>query len=124
MRIIEKHTVAKVAYTMALCSLLVSCTNEETNTAKSDSITSGIKSQNVQLDEAKQLSKSIIDYVEQADMNEITIKTLSRKADPLQLKLDSVRKKLNPAQVKELDAYRNQLLDEMAARRLARQNKS
>jgi hypothetical protein len=103
-------------------AILCSCNPPMDKTNNSvDTTQSIIPSKPSKLSEAKEIAKTILTYVEQADMKKITKKQLDKKAAPLQKHLDSLRFELTPDELKELDDYRTQLVIEMADRKVARE---
>jgi hypothetical protein len=103
--------------------ILISCnniSNSPSNTSSAD--TSVAKTQIVisRLTEAKSVAKTIFEYLEQADLNQITKEQLDIKAKPLQSHLDSLRLVLTTNEIKELDAYRAQLLNDLVDRKVIR----
>lgn len=106
--------------------LLTSCNNPSDTKQSTNTVDTSVTKTDIvksKLDEAKETAKTIFEYVEQADTKKITKKQLDIKAKPLQRHLDSLRLLLTADEVKELDAYRTQLVSEMVDRKVIRDRK-
>ena len=107
--------------------IFTSCNNSSSKNQKNKSSTetSTVKTDIVEskLYEAKKVAKTILNYVEQTETKQITREQLDIKAKPLQSHLDSLRLVLTAAEIKELDAYRTRLVNEMIDRKIIRENK-
>ena len=114
------------AYTGFAFILLTSCNNPTYTKNKNNTAdTSKVKTEIVKskLDEAKETAKTIFELVEQVETKKITKRQLDLKAKPLQSHLDSLRIVLTADEIKELDAYRTQLVSEMVDRKVIRDRK-
>lgn len=101
---------------------LTSCNNQtDTNSKKSQY--QDIKNSKSKLDEAKETAKTIFEFVEQVETNKITKEQLDLKAEPLQIHLDSLRLVLTSEEIKELDSFRTQLVNDMVDRKIIRDRK-
>lgn len=116
-----KNTISIIAALTISIFIFTNCDNnskKQPNKNPTDNII--VKSK---LDEAKEIAKTILDYVEQADSKQITKEELDKKAMPLQKQLDSLRLILTTNEIKELDSYRTQLFNELIDRKVIRDRK-
>lgn len=99
--------------TLILCLFIIACQQPKTIPPPEPSL----------LDTAMLTARTIFDYVELVDMGKLKKKDLGKFADPLQVKLDSIRKLLTPEEIKMLDDYRTKYVWSMADRKVERDEK-
>jgi hypothetical protein len=98
--------------------IFTSCNNSSKKETNNTSTEASIGKSNLEV--AKDVAKTIFEYVEQADSKQITKEELDIKAKPLQSQLDSLRLVLTANEIAELDSYRTQLFNEMIDRKVIR----
>lgn len=106
--------------------IFTNCNNSSKTQSNSTSTDASIVKTEIiksKLEEAKEVAKTIFEYIEQADCNQITKIHFDIKAKPLQSHLDSLRLVLTTDEIKELDSYRTQLFNEMIDRKVIRDRK-
>lgn len=72
------------------------------------------------LDAAKQVARQILINIERSDKKEISKSAFEKGAQPMQVKLDSLRKLLQPWAVLELEEHRRAVLDSIVNRKAKR----
>lgn len=119
---VKMKNILRIFVATIIASLIfTNCNNSskpQSNNTTTD--TSIVKSK---LAEAKLASKTLLEYVEQADTKQITKEQLDLKAKPLKSHLDSLRLVLTVDEIKELDTYSTQLFNEMIDRKVVRDRK-
>lgn len=85
----------------------------EENTANSG--VEHFRSDNSELQEAKAISRKIYEGIEKVEKEELTREEFQAYAKPLQQKLNALIINMEEEDVKELDRYRNHLMEQLGA---------
>lgn len=92
----------------------------ESSTAGKKETDETFHSDNSELEEAKAISRKIYEGIAKVEKKELSRTEFRAYAKPLQHKLNSLIVNMEEEDVKELDSYRNELMEELGAK-VARQ---
>ncbi|WP_189605839.1 hypothetical protein [Salinimicrobium marinum] len=107
-------TMKKIFFLSAFILFLCFGCEERSGVTEEQEPKTSIPPDNAELEEAKAISRKIFEGIEKVENEEASREEFQAYAKPLQEKLNSLIVIMEEQEVRELDRYRNELMDELS----------